>query len=69
MAEKTEKQLLEEISTKLDKIIAYLAISNIDKPKDKVPMLKGLGFTIEETSILTGLTIDVVKKERSKIKK
>ncbi len=68
MAEKTEKQLLEEISNKLDKIIAFLATSDIKEPRDKVPILKNLGFTIEQTSILTGLTIDIVKKERGKIK-
>lgn len=67
--EKTEKQLLQEISNKLDKIIAVLSISNIEDPKQKVPILKNLGFTIEETSMFTGLTIDVVKKERAKLKK
>ena len=68
MTEKTERQLLEEISGKLDKIIAFLATSNIKEPKDKVSILKNLGFTIEQTSVLTGLTLDVVKKERGKLK-
>ena len=68
MTEKTEKELLVEISGKLDKIIAFLATSDIKDPKDKIPMLKNLGFTIEQTSVLTGLTLDVVKKERGKLK-
>lgn len=68
ISEKTEKQLLQEICDKLDKIIAYLSTSNIQDPKEKVPILKNLGFTIEETSMLTGLTINVVKKERVKLK-
>jgi len=66
--EKTEKQLLQEISNKLDKIIAYLSTSNIKNPKEKVPILKNLGCTIEETAMLTGLTIDIIKKERTKLK-
>jgi len=66
--EKTEKELLIEISQKLDKIIGILACSSIKEPKDKVPLLKNLGFTIEDTANITGLTINVVKKERSKLK-
>jgi len=68
MAEKTEKQLLVKISSKLDKVIAFLAISNIEDPKNKVPILTNLGFGVELTSSLTGLTKDVVKKERVKLK-
>ena len=68
MTEKTEKQLLEEISSKLDKIIGIIAVSAINEPKEKVPLLKNLGFTIEDTAKITGLTIDVVKKERGKLK-
>lgn len=65
---KTELDLLNEISLKLDKVIGILACSSIKESKDKVPLLKNLGFTIEDTANITGLTIDVVKKERSKLK-
>lgn len=66
--EKSEKELLEEISAKLDKLIGVLAISGKD-PKKQIEILKGLGFSIAETSTITGQTLDVVKKERSKLKK
>jgi len=66
--EKTEKEYLREISDKLDKNIGIIATSSIEEPKEKVPLLKNLGFTIEDTAKITGLTIDVVKKERAKLK-
>jgi len=66
--EKSEKEYLKEISEKMDKIIGIIAASSVKEPKDKVSLLKDLGFTIENTAKITGLTIDVVKKERSKLK-
>jgi len=66
--EKTEKDYLKEISGKLDRVIGIIAASSIKEPKKKIPLLKNLGFTIEETAKITGLTIDIVKKERSKLK-
>ena len=66
--EKNEKEILLEISKKLDTIIGIIASSSINEPKNKVPLLKNLGFTIEDTANITGLTIDMVKKERAKIK-
>ena len=65
---KTELEILNEMNVKLDKIIGILAASSIKEPKNKVPLLKNLGFTIEDTAYITELTIDVVKKERAKIK-
>lgn len=69
MTEKTEKEILQEIGFKIDKIMGVLAVSNIKEPKDKIPILTKLGFTIEETALFTGLTVDIVKKERAKLKK
>jgi len=66
--EKTELELLNEMNSKLDRIIGILATLSIDEPKKKVSILTNLGFTIEETANITCLTIDVVKKERSKRK-
>lgn len=65
---KTELDVLNEMNDKLNKIIGVLASSSIENPKDRVPLLKNLGFTIEDTANITGLTIDIVKKERSKVK-
>ena len=56
------------MNTKLDKIIGILATSSIKDPKDKIPLLKKFGITIEDTVMITGLTINVVKKERAKLK-
>jgi len=67
--EKSEKEILEEINSKLNKLIGLVAVSTIKEQKKKIPILKNLGFTIEETAALTGLTIDIVKKERGKLKK
>jgi len=67
--EKSEKEILEEINSKLNKLIGLVAVSTIKEQKKKIPILKNLGFTIEETVALTGLTIDIVKKERGKLKK
>jgi len=66
---KSSEELLQEIIGKLDKILGVLAVSTIKEQKKKIPILKNLGFTIEETAALTGLTIDIVKKERGKLKK
>jgi len=65
---KSSEELLEEISMKLDMIIAVLVISG-KEPEKQIKILAGLGFSISQTSAITGLTIDVVKKTRSKLKK
>ncbi len=54
--EKTEKDLLQEISNKLDKIPAALAIQNIEEKNDKIIILKKAGFTSAEIAPLIGLT-------------
>jgi len=46
---KTEKELLIDINTKLDKLIGITVIQNMKSPDDKIYMLKGLGF--KETEI------------------
>ncbi|MGD0035881.1 MAG: hypothetical protein ABSC53_01130 [Bacteroidota bacterium] len=48
-----EIELLQEISKKLDKLIALYAIQG-KNPNDQANILKGLGFTYKETSQLTG---------------
>jgi len=53
--EKTEKDLLAEISQKLDKIIALLAIQGKDE-NTQIRILKKLGFDAEEIGKLLGIT-------------
>lgn len=65
---KTPEDWLEEISKKLDKLVGVLAIVG-KTPKEQVRILYRFDFSIEETMILTNLTENVVKKERSRIKK
>jgi len=45
-----------------------LAISG-KEPKKQVQILANLGFSIHESMAFTGLTENVVKKERTKLKK
>lgn len=54
--EKTEKELLQEISNKLDKIPAALAIQNINNKNEKIMILKKGGFTSAEIAPLVGIT-------------
>lgn len=65
---KTSEDWLEEISKKLDKLVAVLAISG-KTPKEQVRILYRFDFSIEETMNLTDLTENIVKKERAKLKK
>ncbi len=53
--EKSEKELLEEINEKLDKIIALLAIQGKDE-NTQIQILKKLGFEAEEIGKLLGVT-------------
>lgn len=65
---KSTEELLKEISKKLDKLVGVLSIIG-KTPKEQVKVLYQFDFSIEETMILTNLTENVVKKERSKLKK
>jgi len=62
--EKSEKELLEEISGKLDKLIGILAIQGKNED-DTIKILKKLGFTSEETGTLVGLTDAAVRMRKS----
>ena len=62
--EKSEKELLEEISKKLDKLIGILAIQGKDKD-EQIKILKKLKFTSEETGNLLGLTDTAVRMRKS----
>lgn len=61
----SEIDFLAEISAKLDRVIALLAIQG--KPEDKqAPILKSLGFTYEEISGLTGIPEGTLKSSHRK---
>jgi hypothetical protein len=59
--QKTEFQLLAEISSKLDRVIGLLAISGRDQ-NDQIRILKGLGFEWGEIGTMVGLKGDAARK-------
>ena len=59
--EKTEKELLTEISKKLDKIVAVLTIQNINDRDEKIAILKKFGLESPEIALLFGLTDRAVR--------
>jgi len=52
---KTELDLLNEINSKLDKLIGVLAIPNIKNIDDKIYLLKNLDFKSDEIGPLVGI--------------
>jgi hypothetical protein len=65
--EKTEKQLLEEINEKLNKLIALNAIQGKSK-QEQIKILSSLGFTNVEISKLTAIPKGTVDSTRAKLK-
>ncbi len=65
--EKREKQILEDISEKLDKLIALTAIQGKTKV-DQIKILASLGFTNVEISKLMGIPKGTVDSTRAKFK-
>lgn len=61
---KSEIELLEEISNKIDRLIGIIAIQGKDEDV-QIRILKRLGFTSKETGDLTGLTDATVRKRQS----
>ena len=65
-SDKTEKQLLEEISYKLSTLIGLNAIQGKHKT-DQIKILTSMGFTNVEISKLTGIpkgTVDTTRARR-----
>ena len=62
--EKSTNELLEEISEKLDKILALLAIQGQNED-EKIRILKKLGFTSKLTGDLLGLTESTIRNRKS----
>jgi flagellar motor switch protein FliG len=65
--DKTEKQILEEINEKLNKLIALNAVQGKNKV-EQIKILASLGFTNVEISKLTAIPKGTVDSTRAKIK-
>lgn len=65
--DKTEKQILEEINEKLNKLIALSAVQGKNK-QEQVKILSSIGFTNVEISKLTGIPKGTVDFTRAKFK-
>ena len=61
---KSEKELLEEISGKLDKIMGVLAIQGKEEDS-QIRILKNQGFNSEEVGKLVGLKETTVRMRKS----
>ena len=58
--EKSEKELLGEISKKIDKLIAIVSLQG--KTEDQqLAILKELGFTSKEASVFTGISYSSIR--------
>ncbi len=68
MAPKTERDLLEEISRKLDRLIALQAIQGKDLDT-QIDILTRVGLTSSEIGPLLGQHPDSVRRRRSKKQK
>lgn len=66
--EKTERQLLTEISEKLDNLIGIMAIQGRDKD-EQVKILTSLEFSNALISKVTGIPKGTVDTTRARIKK
>jgi len=62
MTEKNERELLEEINAKLEKILGVLAIQNIKDVDSKIKILKNLRLSSGEIGTLLGLENVRVRK-------
>jgi len=65
--DKTEKQILEEISNKLSKLIALSAIQGKAKV-EQIKILTTLEFSNSEISKLTGIPKGTIDSTRAKLK-
>ena len=63
--EKSEKELLEEISKKLDKLIGVVSANNQGLDIDsKIKILKNLGFESDEIGPFVNLTGSSIRKKK-----
>lgn len=61
---KSERELLEEISKKLDKLIGILAIQGKNED-EQIRILKVLGFTSKQTGNLVGIEESTIRHRKA----
>lgn len=66
--EKTELELLTEISERLNKILGLLAIDGKGQ-NQQIEILSGLGFDSKTTGLFVGLSSDAVRQRKSQLKR
>lgn len=62
---KTERQLLEDISEKLDRLIGIIAIQGKTQ-EQQIAVLSGLGFSSATVGALVGMKPATVRKRKSR---
>ncbi len=65
---KSQEELLQEINKKLDRLIGILAIQNKENDNEKIKILTTLGFESNEIAKLLGLTPNVVRVRKFRVK-
>jgi hypothetical protein len=66
--EKTERELLHEISERLNKIIGLLAIEGKSQ-NHQIEILSALGFDSKTTGLFVGLSGDAVRQRKTQMKR
>jgi hypothetical protein len=66
--EKTERELLQEINDRLDKLVAIILIQGKTQ-NQQIEILDGLGFDSKATGLYVGLSSDAVRQRKSQMKR
>ena len=64
---KTERQLLADISARLDKVVGFLAIAGRDQ-NDQIKILRGLDFDWNDIGAMVGLKADAARMRVNSLK-
>jgi hypothetical protein len=62
--EKNEKELLQEISDKLDNMLILMKIQNIEDKDDKISLLKKMNLKSNEVAIIVNMTDNGVRSSK-----
>ena len=66
--EKTERELLEDINERLDKLIGIVAIQG-KAQNQQIELLDGLGLDSKTIGLYVGLSSDAVRQRKSQMKR
>lgn len=66
--EKTERELLQRISDRLDRLIGIIAIQGKTQ-NQQIEILDGLGLDSKTTGLYIGLSSDAVRQRKSQMKR